>query len=147
MTSGLLFLFGVGCQTDLVGLRETPEGEGPLVVIDWEAEPLPELPFPNNLATRPDENSPTGRRLNISTVAVTQYESEIRSKLNEMTGFGIFSPISVSFTKPLDLDNIATRHRDDLDLSEGQFANDAFFLINIDPNSSGYLEAVPLEVG
>ena len=80
----------------------TPDGTGPMIVVDWDAEPLPELPFPNNLATRPDPLSPTGRRLNISTVAMTNYESETRAKLNELTGFGIFSPISVALDKDLD---------------------------------------------
>ena len=113
MIYGAIFLWA-GCQTELQGLRETPTAsEGPEIVIDWEADPLPELPFPNNLATRPDSGSPTGRRLNISLVAVTEHESEIRGQLNQMTGFGIFSPISVSFSTPLDLDNIAARHRDD----------------------------------
>ncbi|MEC7988182.1 MAG: hypothetical protein VX278_23650 [Myxococcota bacterium] len=147
MIYGAIFLWA-GCQTEPQGLRETPiASEGPMIVIDWEADPLPELPFPNNLATRPDSGSPTGRRLNISLVAVTEHESEIRGQLNQMTGFGIFSPISVSFSTPLDLDNIAARHRDDPNLDDTQFEDDAFFLINVDPNSPGYLQAVPLEVG
>ena len=135
------------CSTAPEGLRETPAGDGPMVLVDWDAEPLPELPYPNNLATRPDAGSPTGRRLNISTESPTEYESEIRSKLNQLTGFGIFSPITVSFTGLLDLDNIAARHRDDPKLGQEQFSDDAFFLINVDPNSEGYLELVPLEVG
>ena len=109
----LSLLTSISCQTSPEGLRVTPDGTGPMIVVDWDAEPLPELPFPNNLATRPDPLSPTGRRLNISTVAMTNYESETRAKLNELTGFGIFSPISVAFDKDLDLDNIVARHRDD----------------------------------
>ena len=147
MNHHLLYILLSGCQTAPLGIRSTPDGSGPVVVVDWDAEPLPELPFPNNLATRPDATSPTGRRLNISTEAVTEYESEIRAKLNQLSGFGIFSPISVSFTAPLDLDNIAQRHRDDLRLDETQFSDDAFFLINIDPTSPSYLQAVALEVG
>lgn len=147
MPHNLLFLLFGACQTAPQGLRETPSGEGPLIIVDWDADPLPELPFPNNLATKPDATSPTGRRLNISTEAVTEYESEIRAKLNNMTGFGIFSPISVSFSTPLDLDNIVARHRDDPNLDEAQFADDAFFLINIDPDSPNYLSPVAMEVG
>ena len=147
MNQSLLLLLSGGCQTAPEGLRTTPQGTGPTIVVDWDADPLPELPFPNNLATRPDATSITGRRLNISTEAVTEYESEIRTKLNQLTGFGIFSPISVSFTTPLDLDNIAARHRDDPNLDDAQFQDDAFFLINVDPDSPQYLKAVPLEVG
>ena len=137
----------MGCQVSPEGLRLTPEGNGPLIVVDWDAEPLPELPFPNNLATRPDPMSPTGRRLNISTEAVTEYESETRAKLNTLTGFGIFSPITVAFEQPLDLDNIVARHRDDPKLGMAQFEDDAFFVINVDPSSDEYLQAIPLEIG
>ena len=142
-----LGLIGVGCQTSPEGLRETPDGNGPRVVVDWDAEPFPELPFPNNLATRPDSNSPTGRKLNISTVSSTKYESETRAKLNDLTGFGIFAPITVSFDSPLDIDNIVERHRDDEKLGTEQFSDDAFFLINVDPDSPDYLQPVALEVG
>lgn len=148
MKYGIYFgLIGVGCQTSPEGLRETPDGNGPHVVVDWDAEPFPELPFPNNLATRPDVNSPTGRRLNISTVSSTKYESDTRKKLNDLTGFGIFSPITVSFDSPLDVDNIVERHRDDEKLGGEQFSDDAFFLINVDPSSPDYLQPVALEVG
>ena len=62
----LLTLLGlIGCAEGLEGLRATPEGEGPIVIIDWDAKPLPELPFPNDLATRADPSSPTGLRVNI----------------------------------------------------------------------------------
>ena len=137
----------VGCQTSPEGLRITPDGNGPRVVVDWDAEPFPELPFPNNLATRPDASSPTGRRLNISTVSSTKYETETREKLNHLTGFGIFSPITVAFDSPLDIDNIVERHRDDQKLGTEQFSDDAFFLINVDPKSPDYLQPVALEVG
>jgi hypothetical protein len=51
---------------------------GPTVVWDSEAKPLPEVPLPNDAATRLDPTSPTGRRLNISLDAATAYEREIR---------------------------------------------------------------------
>lgn len=129
------------------GLRSTPDGTGPMVVVDWDAEPLPELPFPNDLATRPDQTSPTGLRLNISQVGVTKHESDMREKVNSMSGFGIFSPMTVGFDAPLDLDNIAARHRDDSNLGDAQFTDDAFFVICVDPDSVDYLKAVSLEVG
>ena len=46
------------------GLRATPAGSGPVVRVDFDAEPLPDIPFPNDLAARPDVSSPTGLRLN-----------------------------------------------------------------------------------
>ena len=60
------------------GLRTTPNGEGPQVVWDLEALPLPTIPFPNDFATRVDAMSPTGRRLNVSMVAPTDVETTLR---------------------------------------------------------------------
>ena len=47
------------CAVAPDGLRATPDGDGPVVVVDWDAKPLPEVPFPTDLATRPDPGSPT----------------------------------------------------------------------------------------
>lgn len=124
------------------GLRMTPAGSGPSVVADWDALPLPEIPFPNDLATRPDPTSPTGLRLNLSEQAPTELEREARRKANELTGFGAFTPITVGFDRPLDLDDIAHRHDPDLDPSD-----DAFFVIDVTPGSPTYLQAVDLDIG
>ncbi|MBW2257881.1 MAG: hypothetical protein JRI25_25225, partial [Deltaproteobacteria bacterium] len=135
--------FLVACATAPEGLRETPSGDGPTVVIDWDARPLPELPYPNDLATRSDLTSPTGLRLNISTeAATTELEARTRRKFNELYGFGIYMPITVRFDAPLDLDEIALRH--DID---GDVSDDAFFLIDVTPGSPTYLQPAELDVG
>ena len=59
-----------------------------------------------------------------------------------MTGFGVFTPISVRFDAPLDLDNIAQRHADDYDTSD-----DALFLIDVTPGSPTYGQPVELDIG
>jgi len=131
------------CNPVSDGLRETPEGDGPMVVVDWDATPLPELPLPNDLATRPDPTSPTGVRVNISVdAASTQLEADTRAKIDELTGWGIYMPITVRFDQPLDLDNIATRQQDD-----GDFSDDALYLIDVTPGTSDYLKPVALDVG
>jgi len=113
------------------------------VVIDWDARPLPELPLPNDLATRPDPTSPTGLRLNISVdAATTELEARTRRKFDELTGFGIYQAITVRFDAPLDLDEIALRH--DID---GDVSDDAFFLIDVTPGSPTYLQPAELDVG
>ena len=137
-----LFINVTGCSPYLEGLRPTPDGSGPAVVIDWDAKPLPEIPLPNDLATRPDPSSVTGLRLNISEEAPTEMEREARRKINELAGFGIYAPFTVSFDEPLDLDEIQHRHQDD-----GNFADDAFLLINVEPSSPDYLRPVRLDVG
>ncbi len=136
-----LILFACDKSKGAKGLRPTPEGNGPKIIFDLNARPLPEIPFPNDIATVPDRESPTGLRLNVSTIAPTELESRVRKKINTLNGFSIYSYITVSFDKPLDLHNIKSRHSD-LD-----FLNDAFYLVNIDPHSPRFGEFVPLDAG
>ena len=92
----ILPLLALGaCAAPAEGLRPTPAGSGPEVYIDWDAEPLPEVPFPNDLSTTSDPASPTGLRLNVPLEAELDFESEARAKINALSGFGIYSPISV----------------------------------------------------
>jgi hypothetical protein len=143
----LPFIILVACAEAPDGLLATPAGDGPVVHFDWDAKPLPEIPFPNDLATRPDETSPTGLRLNISLEAPTRFEKHSREAINEMTGFGIYAPIAVAFEDRLDLDNVIARHRDDPRPWPEQRDDDAFFVIDVTPTSPTYLEPVQLDVG
>lgn len=146
MRSLVLPLMLVGCAPAAEGLRATPGGDGPLVLIDWEALPLPELPFPNDLATVPDKESPTGLRVNIATEAETHFESEAREKLDSLFGFGIYAPISVRFTERLDVQNLIDRHPNDVHLAS-TFDDDAILVINVDPDSPEYGQPVHLDLG
>lgn len=146
-TSALLLFSIAGCATAPEGLLPTPDGSGPVVLVDWDAEPLPEIPYPNDLATRMDPTSPTGLRLNISTEAKTEDEREAREKLNGLTGFGIYAPLTVAFEAPLDIDNILDRHANDPNLGAAQYADDAIFVVNVDPDSPDYLQPVELDIG
>ena len=143
----LFALLLLSCAPYPEGLKATPPGDGPVVKVDWEAEPLPEIPFPNDLATTVDRSSPTGLRLNVSMVAPTHLEQESRAKLNSLSGFGIYSPLTVAFEAPLDLDNVHTRHTADARPGTEQFDDDAFFLIDVTPDSPTYLQPVVLDVG
>jgi hypothetical protein len=116
------------------------------VQVDWDREPFAELPYPNDLATRPDAASPTGLRVNLSTVARTQRSSEALEKLNEMAGFGTFAPITVAFEAPLDLDEVLRRHPDDF-VREDAMSDDAFYVIDVTVGSPTYLQAAPLDIG
>jgi hypothetical protein len=140
----LVLVGWAGCAGDRpAGLRPTPPGSGPLVVWDLDAEPLPEIPFPNDLATRADPSSPTGRRLDIPLRgAVTRHERLTRERVNRLEGFATFGTIAVAFDEPLDLGNIIARHHHDSDP-----ANDTVLLINVDPRSRRFGEQVPLDLG
>jgi len=129
------------------GLRATPDGTGPMVTVDWDAEPLPELPFPNDLGTRPDPTSPTGLRLNISMVADTHHQALDREKLDRLTGWGVFSPITVGFRAPLDVDNLGARHALDRRPGDARLDDDAIYVIDVTPGSPTYGQAADIDIG
>lgn len=133
-----------------LGTPDRNEGDGPVVKWDLFAKPLPEVPLPNDAATRPDPNSPTGRRINASKIAPTEMEANSRAKIDELDGWGVYSPISFGLTHPtdpeaavLDVQNIIDRHVGD----DFEFSDDAIYLINIDPDSDKFGLPVPLDLG
>ncbi|MBW2261132.1 MAG: hypothetical protein JRG91_04095, partial [Deltaproteobacteria bacterium] len=141
------------------GLARTPDGSGPVVVFDLFHRPLPKVPIPTDVAARPDPDSPTGMRINVSLVADTRLESWIRGKIDTLDGWGGFTPITVPFECTddrdgicLDLDNVMERQHDRVADSgeyanEWPFQNDAIYLINVDPDSPALGKAMPLDVG
>lgn len=107
------------------GLFPAPDGDGPKIVFDLLAKPLPEIPFPNDLATRLDVDSPTGRRVNASVVAPTILEKNVREEFSLLDGFGTFAPITVTFEDEIEPNDVRARHLDD------DFSNDAVYLVNL----------------
>jgi hypothetical protein len=138
------------CGEDTQGLRRTPDGDGPKIVFDLTAQPIPDLPLPNNIATRPDPTSPTGVRLNASMLATTDYEATLRERLDGLTGWGTSQPVTLSFDAPIDLQSLLDGHRDYETNPEGgdyNFDNDVVFLIDVTEGSPTYQEFVPLDFG
>ncbi len=132
------------------GIGQDTGGDGPIVKFDLFARPLPEVPLPNDLATRPDPGSPTGRRLNASHVATTGMESGIRTQLDWLDGWGTYSPISVAFEcegEPdgicLDIDNLVARH------PRGDFAfdDDVLYVVDVTRGSPTFGRAMPVDIG
>ena len=119
----------LGCSPASVdGLAPSVDHGGPKIVFDLLRTPLPEIPFPNDLATRPDSSSPTGLRINASLVAPSQLERNVRGLLDTLDGFGTFAPMSVAFDQDLDVLDLYARQNnadpnDDgaylVDLSDG----------------------------
>jgi hypothetical protein len=125
------------------GLKAAQESAGPTVVFDLDAWPFPDIPFPNDLATRIDPTSPTNKRLNVSLKGATEAESKVREYINRRTGFGVFTPITVAFDAPLDVEHIIARHHEDVpDLSD-----DVVYVVNVDPDSPNFGEFAQLDMG
>src|SRR5512140_2454375 len=97
----------VACSAAPEGLKRAEAGPGPVVKFDVFHKPLPEIPLPNDFATRFDPGSPTRLRLNASILAApTRWEQATRRELDKLSGWGTLAPISVSFTEPLDVEVI-----------------------------------------
>lgn len=143
-------VLGLGaCVDPPRGLAPTADGDGPRVVFDFDHLPLPEIPLPNDIATRPDPSSPTGLRINASMDAPTRFERVARRRIDELSGWGGYQQIAVAFDAPLDLEVIYARHRDFArgDGRDYDFANDAVYLIDVTPGSPTYLEPQALDFG
>ena len=115
---------------------------GPTVVWDPLAEPLPEIPLPNDAATRLDPSTATGRRVNVSLDAArTSFEREVRAAFDAMDGFSTYLPITARFDAPLDVVDLRARH------TGPDLRDDAVFLLNVDPGCARYGEEIALEMG
>jgi hypothetical protein len=138
----------LGCGDKPEGLALTEPGDGPTVRWNLSAKPLPDLPLPNDIATRPDPTSATGKRVNASIVAPTDFEVSLREKLDRLTGWGTSQPFTISFDKPVDVDTLLDGHRDWL-RGDGDydFSDDVVYLIDVTPGSPTYKEPVPLDFG
>jgi hypothetical protein len=132
MRARALILFVTACSNAALptGWRETPLGDGARVVWDLEAEPLPEIPLPNDVATWPDPSSPTGRRVNASLVAPSGMERRLRQNFDRLDGWGTFAPISVGFSAALDTDELIDRQGRGRFRQE-DFARHAIYLIDL----------------
>ncbi|MHB8877446.1 MAG: hypothetical protein ACYC8T_27455 [Myxococcaceae bacterium] len=125
------------------GLREADEGTGAKVMFDVAERPLPNIPLPNDFATRFDPSSPTKRRLNASLEAPSKWERATRASLDALDGWGTYSPITLSFDKPLDVEVIYRRHQGD----DYRFTDDAVYLLDVTPDSPDFCKPVPLDMG
>lgn len=105
---------------------------GPRIVFDPLARPVPVVPFPNDLLLRPEPDSPSGAAWNISTGAFSNGERRIRRMLGELDGFGLYAPITVSFSGPLDLTSVT---------------DDSIYVVNVERGTDRYGERVALDLG
>ena len=142
-------VLGVLSAVMALGCSPEPEGLWPAkpadttVKMDFFHKPLPDIALPNDVATRFDPSSPTGRRINASLVTPTRFESTTRQLIDGLDGWGVLQPLAIPFTGPLDVESIRSRH-DDPDFAT---EDDAIYLINIDEASANYGELVHLDLG
>ncbi len=130
------------CAAELEGIAKSQDA-ATTVVLDFEARPLPNIPLPNDLATRYDPSSSTGRRINASMVAPTSFERRVRTLVDGLDGWGAFSPISVPFSGLIDLDGLRKAHVGD----DYATADDVVYVLDITRGSPTYGEPVIVDAG
>jgi len=142
-----ILLLCAGCLAACV--ESPPEGLAPAqqadvtVKLDFFHRPLPEIPLPTDLATRFDATSATGRRINASMVAPTSFERSVREKVDTLDGWGVYAPIAIPLTGPIDPTSLTKAHVGD----NYAFPNDAIYIIDITIGSPTYGKPAELDVG
>ena len=125
------------------GLAEAEVGPGPKVNFDVFHTPLPEIPLPNNFASRFDPTSPTTWRINASIqTAPTTWEKKTREGLDGTSGWGTLAPITVSFSEELDVNNIVARHQVPSDVDD-----DVLYVFDVTEGSSEFCQPQLLDLG
>jgi len=142
MVKGMRFIRAVFCLIIVAGCSEkvrefdglwpTESGTGPMVIFDPLAKPSSIVPFPNDMMTMPDKDTLTGKRVNVPVNADTNMENDIRRNMNALDGFGVFTPITVSF---------------DAAISTSTVTESTVIIINLNPSSLHYGEKVKLSLG
>jgi hypothetical protein len=120
----------------LEGLAAAVDRGGPHVVFDLGATPLPQIPFPNDIATTVDPASPTSLRLNSSLLAPSQFQELQQGLLDTLDGFGTFAPITVEFDRDIDFADLAARQND------ADPTNDGVYLVDLADGS-----LAPVDIG
>lgn len=130
------------CSVERKGLVESKPAKV-TVEFDFDERPLPDIPLPNDIATRVDPESATGLRVNASMLAPTGMEMRVRREIDSLDGWGLQQPISIPFTGPIDVQSVIDGHRDvDYDPS-----NDVIYLVNIDRDSEDFGRLHYLDLG
>ncbi|MCO4764333.1 MAG: hypothetical protein KC502_22675, partial [Myxococcales bacterium] len=147
LLAGLLIAGLVSVTTGCV--ENAPEGlqaaqpADVVIKMDFMHRPLPELPLPNDLATIYDADSPTKRRINASLVAPTAFEKRTRRRIDQLDGWGVYTPITIPMTGLIDLKGLMAAHHGD----DFAFANDVVYVIDLTPGSPTYGKPHPLDIG
>ncbi|MSP93507.1 MAG: hypothetical protein EXR79_17230 [Myxococcales bacterium] len=132
----------VGCDGGPDGLAASKPA-AVTVRVDFFAKPLPEIPLPNDLATRFDHDAATLRRINASVIAPTAFERRTREKIDQLDGWGVFTPITIPFSGDIDPQSVIAAHWGD----DYAFANDVVYVVNVTPGSAAFGKPVALDLG
>ena len=108
----MIALLLISCERGDYLYNDVPEiqndgGDGPHVMFEPNAKPVPLIPFPNDIMTRYSPSTKTKKRLDIPTDADTNLEIKLRRLMNTLDGFGTFASITVAFDNEIDLATVS----------------------------------------
>ncbi len=155
MVLGCFALSGSACLSDEPTGLMRAEPAATTVKYDFFHKPLPEIPLPNDIATRYDATSPTKRRINASEIAPTFFERITRELIDELDGWGLYGPVAIPFTGPIDILALRDSHCDFADDDttkthcrfETDKSDDAIYLVDITPGSPTFGQLQDLDIG
>ncbi|MCO4764001.1 MAG: hypothetical protein KC502_20975, partial [Myxococcales bacterium] len=142
LVGSALLLLPACVENDTAGIAPAQPADT-TVVLDFFNRPLPDIPLPNDLATRFDETSPTKRRINASLLADTEFERRTRKLIDGVDGWGAFAPITVSFSDQIDPQSVIAGHHGD----NYATANDVIYLVDVTRGSPTFGKPVALDLG
>ena len=105
---------------------------GPRIIFDPLAKPVAEIPFPNDVILRPSDETVSGVAWNVAINKPSRHGTHTRRLLDELDGFGAYSPALVSFDGPIDLATVTEQ---------------TVMVVNIEPGHPREGERVPLDLG
>ena len=132
-----------GCLSPEPEGLATAQPAATTVKMDFLHKPLPEIPLPNDIATRHDATSATGRRINASLLAPTRLEQRVRELIDQIDGFSLMMPITIPFTAPLDVQSVLDAHSDPHYGTD----DDVLYLIDVDRDSPDFGKVHHLDLG
>src|SRR3989344_3164653 len=112
---------------------------GAKIVFNPLTIPFPTTPFPTNDFTTPDPTSATGRRVSLRIFGKSEFEKEIRKKINQLNGFGTFSPVFIPFDEALDLSTVSKTSIQIINLTKGSQSYGALSQIDFGSGAFDYL--------
>lgn len=115
-----------------MGMAVEPGPHGPAIMFNPLIQPIPDVPFPNDLSLRITDETMSGVGWNVALDQPSDHRTRLRERVNRLDGFGPYAPITVSFEGRLDLSTVT---------------DDSVILINIEPGHPREGERVPLDLG
>ena len=112
------------------GMGIDPGPHGPAIMFNPLIQPVPDVPFPNDLSLRITDDTLSGVAWNVPTEQASDHRTHLRERINALDGFGPYAPITLSFEGPIDLETVT---------------DDSVIVINVEEGHPRYGERVLLD--